>query len=142
MLRLLYVASVPDPAGHAAGSGWIEQDPHLIIRDGTHILDNDWWLNEETGTTFPSHVVEHLRRHPRRPASLKTETDPQVHAAWETKPTTVLLGTGDPLIPDERREWAVGCFHDARVIDSDHFILFRQSEAVANAVLDALADLR
>ena len=50
---------------------WIHDDPHLIVHDdGTFVLDNDWWLNEEAGTTFPPEVVDHLRRNPRRPITM------------------------------------------------------------------------
>jgi pimeloyl-ACP methyl ester carboxylesterase len=72
--RLIYVGAVPMPPNdHPDDLSWVDQDPHVLAReDGTFVLDNDWWLNEEAGTTFPPDVVEHLRRHPRRPVSRGT----------------------------------------------------------------------
>ena len=70
--RLIYVASIPDPIRYHDGDmSWAEDDPHVIIRqDGMLALDNDWLLTELKGMRFSPEVAEHLRRHPRRPASL------------------------------------------------------------------------
>ena len=67
--RLIYVASVPmDVSVHAGDISWLENHPHIIVRpDGTNVLDNDWWLNEEKGASFSAEVAEHLRRHPGGP---------------------------------------------------------------------------
>lgn len=138
--RLIYVSGVPGPARSGAeDAGWIDEDPHVQRNpDGTFVLDNRWWLAEEAGTTFPSEVVEHLWRHPRRPVSAKALTDPQLAAAWQEIATTVVLGRHDELIPEEQLTWAVENFSDVRLLDLDHFILFRRPESVGDLILEAL----
>jgi hypothetical protein len=93
VIRLIYVADVPMPSDHDVDDlSWIHEDPHVIVRDdGTFVLDNEWWLNEEAGATFSPEVVEHLRRNPRRPITLAAMR-PHTSTAWHTIPTTVLLG--------------------------------------------------
>jgi pimeloyl-ACP methyl ester carboxylesterase len=137
--RLIYVSASPmRPNDHPDDLSWVDQDPHIIARDdGTFILDNDWWLNEEAGTTFPHDVVEHLRRHPRRPVSRET-AQPQTAAAWQTIPSTVLMGRDDQLVPQNERQWAINNLEDVRFLDSDHFIIFRAPDLVSSAVLEAL----
>jgi len=102
VVRLMYVADIPKPSNDEVRDlSWIHDDPHLIVYDdGTFVLDNDWWLNEEAGTTFPLEVVDHLRRNPRRPVTMAAMQAPR-SAAWRTVPTTVLLGRTDQLVTDE-----------------------------------------
>ena len=139
--RLVYVARVPRVAG-ATGT-WIIDDaatiPHLDIRDATFVLDDAWWLTEEDGATLPADVQQHLWKHRRRPVSFLAETEPQRATSWQTIPTTVLLGRSDPLISEADREWVAAHVQDVRLLDTDHFILWREPEAVADAILEALA---
>jgi pimeloyl-ACP methyl ester carboxylesterase len=53
-------------------------------------------------------------------------------------PTTVIVGEVDELISSDERQWAIDNLTDVRVIDSDHFIPFRQPEAIGDIVVDAL----
>jgi pimeloyl-ACP methyl ester carboxylesterase len=138
--RLIYVASIPEPVrNHDGDASWADEDPHVIVRqDGMFVLDNDWWLTEEKGATFSPEVAEYLRRHPRRPASLRIVTDPVPAAAWQTIPTTVLLGRHDELVSDEELSWVTEHMKDVRLLDTDHFILFRQPETITEVVMEAL----
>lgn len=138
VVRLVYVSCVPRPAAEGSDAGWLDDEPHVAVHDGMHVLDNDWWLNEEAGTTFATDVVEHLRRFPRRPASVASETEPQTAAAWQTIPTTIVVGGSDELLSDADRLWAHEHFADVRVLDCDHFILFRDPEAVSEVLVDGL----
>lgn len=139
VVRLVYVADVPSPENDGYGSAWRDASPHVAVRDdGTHLLDNDWWLDEEVGTTFPSHVRDHLRRHPRRPASVRQDSEAQTAAAWRSIPTTCMLGRHDELQPEDRQQWALQHLSDVRLVDCDHFILFRAPQVVADVVLEAL----
>ena len=99
------------------------------------MLDNDLWLAQD-GVTFPEEVRQHCRDHPRRLATRGT-LGAQPEAAWETTPTTVLIGERDDLLSEADRQWAEEHVDDVRVIDSDHFI-FRQPEIAGQLVLEAL----
>jgi pimeloyl-ACP methyl ester carboxylesterase len=94
-------------------------------------------LNEEAGTTFPSEVVDHLRRNPRRPITMAAMQAPR-SAAWRIIPTTVLLGRTDQLVTDEERRWASDHLDDVRSLETDHFVAFRQPESISDAVIEAL----
>jgi hypothetical protein len=50
----------------------------------------------------------------------------------------VLIGDKDNLLPEVDRKWAEEHLNDVRVIDTDHFIIFRHPEVVAQLVLEAL----
>jgi hypothetical protein len=101
---------------------WIHDDPHLIVHDdGTVVLDNDWWLNDEAGTTFSPEVVDHLRRNPRPPITMAAMRARR-GAAWRIIPTTVLLGRTDQLVTDEERRWATAHLNDVRSLETDHFV--------------------
>lgn len=142
VIRLLYVAAIPWlPDGAPADLSWLE-DPHILVGGGTHVLDNEWWLNEEAGTTFTQGVRRHLRQQPRRPMSLRTESPSKITTIppWETIPTTVLLGLDDDLVPAEEREIAKQCTNDVRLVETDHFIIFRQPELVSKVIIDALRE--
>ena len=66
--RLIYVNDIPRPAGFPAEHlGWIDADPHvLVLTDGRFVPDNEYWLNEGDGTTFPDEIGRHFRDNPRR----------------------------------------------------------------------------
>ena len=137
--RLIYVADIPRPAGFPGEDlGWIDADPHVLVEaDGRFVLDNDYWLNEGDGTTFPAEFRRYFRDHPRRLVTRAT-LGAQPEAAWETTPTSVLIGERDNLLSEVDRRWADEHLDDVRVIDNDHFIIFRRPELVAQLVFEAL----
>jgi pimeloyl-ACP methyl ester carboxylesterase len=136
--RLIYVSDIPRPAGFPGEDlGWIDADPHVLVHpDGRFVLDNDLWLKDDGGT-FPEEVRRHFRDHPRRLVSRATHAA-QPEAAWETMPTTVLIGERDNLLPEADRKWVEEHLDDVRVIDADHFIIFRHPDVVAQLILEAL----
>ena len=137
--RLVYVSNVPGPVREHGYTDWIDTDPAVIVRpDETFVLDDDWWLDEEAGTTFSPEVQRHLRAHPRRPVSRKSMSDPQPAAAWLHLPTTVVLGEHDDQPGADDLEGLAAAGADVRVVDCDHFTIFRTPEPVARAVLDGL----
>lgn len=141
IVRLLFVAAVPrGPDAAPRDIGWLRENPHITVsEEGTFLLDDRWWLEEEVGTTFPVEVREHLRRHPRRPASLRSETEMQTaQGAWANTPTTVFLGSHDPLVPEEERRRARELVPDLRQLNCDHFIIWREPYEVSREVLNAL----
>ncbi len=143
VVHLVYIGWIPEtglPEGAASDiAAFFEQDPHIDMRDdGTFVLDNDWWLNEEAGSTFADDVREVLRHHPRRPSTLKTLQLPPAEPVWERIPATVLLGSNDTMISAESRDNARALKVDVRILDTDHFLLFRQPEVVAGTVLESL----
>ena len=135
--RLIYISDIPRPAGFPGEDlGWIDADPHILVNpDGKFVLDNDLWLKDE-GETFPEEVCKHFHDHPRRLVTRATQ-GAQPDAAWETTPTTVLIGERDTFSEADRRR-ADEHLDDVRVIDTDHFIIFRYPEVVAQLVLEAL----
>lgn len=138
MSQLLFVSSTPMPASaQPRDATWVAADTHIRSVGGTVALDNEWF-KAEAERLFSGEVLEHFRHHPRRPAALATMTDPLPAAAWQTIPTTVLIGRADHLIGEDEREWMRTNLSDVRFIDSDHFIIFRQPELVALAVLESL----
>jgi pimeloyl-ACP methyl ester carboxylesterase len=104
--------------------------------DGRFVLDNDLWLKDDGGA-FSEEVRRHFRDHPRRLATRATH-GAQPAAAWETTPTTVLVGGRDNMPSEVDRKWVEEHIDDVRVIDTDHFIIFRHPEVVAQLVLEAL----
>lgn len=136
--RLIYVSDIPKPAGFPGDDlGWIDADPHILVcPDGRFVLNNDLWLKDE-GQTFTEEVLGHFLDHPRRVVTRATH-GAQPEAAWETTPTTVLIGEGDNLLSEADRKWAAEHLNHVRVIDADHFIIFRHPEVVAQLVLEAL----
>jgi pimeloyl-ACP methyl ester carboxylesterase len=92
---------------------------------------------KDEGGTFPEEVIRHLRDHPRRLVTRATH-GAQPEAAWETTPTNVLIGERDNMLSEADRTWAEERLDDVRVIDTDHFIIFRHPELVARLVLEAL----
>jgi len=136
--RVIYISDIPRPAGFSGEDlGWIDSDPLIVVHpDGRFVLDNDLWLQAD-GVTFPEPVRIHCRDHPRR---LVTPATPgaQPEAAWETMPATVPIAERDNLLSEADRTWVAENVDDVRVIESDHFIVFRQPETVAQLVLESL----
>lgn len=142
LVRLVYVSALPDPPWPSEGTlaDWIASDPHLrSLADGTFVLDDVWWLTQELGATFPAAVQEHLWRYRRRSVSLLVEGEHRFPAAWKRLPTTVVLGTSDEFVSDRHREWALEHLSDVRLIDTDHFILWRQPIVVTDVILESLS---
>jgi pimeloyl-ACP methyl ester carboxylesterase len=135
--RLVYVSNVPAPARDFGFTDWIDEDPAVLTYpDGTFVLDNDWWLNEEAGATFPPEVLSHLRQHPRRRVARKSMSDPQPSAAWQSIPSTVVLGRLDDQPGANDVEGAAAEVPDTRVLECDHFTIFREPASVSRAILD------
>jgi pimeloyl-ACP methyl ester carboxylesterase len=136
--RLIYISDIPRPAGFPGEDlGWIDTDPHVLVYpDGRFVLDNDLWLKDD-GRTFPEEVRRHFRDHPRRLVTRATH-GAQPEAAWETTSTTMLIGERDNMLPEADRKWVEEHLDDVRVIDTDHFIIFRHPEVVAQLVLEVL----
>jgi pimeloyl-ACP methyl ester carboxylesterase len=90
--RMIYVSHTPRSAGFPGEDlSWIDADPLVLVHpDGRFVLDNDLWLKDE-GDTFPEDVCKHFRDHPRRSVTRATH-GAQPQAAWETTPTTVVIG--------------------------------------------------
>jgi pimeloyl-ACP methyl ester carboxylesterase len=141
--RLVYVASVPKPLPDAAVDGPPSHPPdlsHILFPDDAScVLDDGWWLTDGDATTLPTDVIAHLHEHRRRPIALEAMLAPPVAEAWRTVPTTVLLGLTDNTIGPEMRSWATSHLDDVRLVDSDHFILWRTPEVIADVVLEPRA---
>ena len=133
--RLIYIGEIP--RRETEDSSWIYNDPKVRVGgDGTVRLVEDWLRSDEGIPMFTSEVADYLNRVGRRPATLATLTDPQTAAAWETIPTTVLIGRDDSVSEGDVG-WARNNFSDVRFIDSDHFIIFRHPRSVADLVLES-----
>jgi surfactin synthase thioesterase subunit len=50
----------------------------------------------------------------------------------------VLIGELDNMLSEADRKWAQEHLNDVRVIDTDHFIIFRHPELLAQRVLNFL----
>lgn len=143
IVRLVYVSSIPGlpPTDDAepAPAGDLDLTHIVFGEDGTTVLDNDWFPDSDpTMATMPSEVIDHLRSHPRRPMSLDAALAPAERAAWRDVDTTVILGRTDALTSEAQRRWAIDTIPDVRVVDSDHFIPFRQPQAIVDAIIEAL----
>jgi Alpha/beta hydrolase family len=137
--RLIYVADIPQPVGFSDDGSWLEGDPHIIVgADRRFVPDNDWWLNEGDGTTFTPDIRRHFRTHPRRWVTRGT-LGPQTDAAWLNMATTVLIGRHDPLLSEADKFRAAAQFDDLRVLDTDHFVIFRYPGVVVDLIMEALA---
>lgn len=103
------------------------------------MLDDSWWLTDGDATTLPTDVIAHLHEHRRRPMAIEAVLARPVAEAWRTVPTTVLLGRTDDAIGPEIQSWATSHLDDVRLVDSDHFIIWRKPEVIADVVLEPLA---
>jgi len=138
--QLVYVSAVPLPRTQERNDvSRLANDPKVRFSpDGSYVLDNDLWLNEDDAVkTFPHDVLAHLRRHPRRWVSPGVD-DPQTEASWESIPTSVIIGSADGLISDDDRARASEHFTHVQILPTDHFIIFRYPEAISDAVVSAL----
>jgi surfactin synthase thioesterase subunit len=54
---------------------------------------------------------------------------------------TFIIGRFDDLVPSDRVTWAERQF-EVRILDSDHFIIFREPGFVAEVVIEKLKDAR
>jgi pimeloyl-ACP methyl ester carboxylesterase len=142
VVRLIFVAAVPRPVG--VDPKYLDFGaPPIINADyaaGTYVLNNDWWVYEEKGTTFSPEVQAHIQRNPRRPAAMRTSTDAVPAAAWTSIRSTVMLGADDELMGEDDRRWIAEHFDDVREVDTDHFILFNRPEAIVSVVIEALRE--
>jgi hypothetical protein len=50
----------------------------------------------------------------------------------------MLLGDRDNMLSEADRKWAEEHLDDVRVVDADHFIIFRHPELVAQLVFEGL----
>lgn len=141
VVGLLYVNTVPRDAGFVEDVGWLDGNEHLLwFDDGTYVLDDRWWREDEAGATFPAEVREVLRTHPRRRISPGAMANVQIGAAWRTIPTVVLMGRSDWFLTDAEHDWmSAQDALDLRMVDCDHFLLFRRPQLVADTVLELLA---
>jgi len=137
--HLVYVSDIPKPAGTPGeDSGWIDTDPHMLVdADGRFAPDNDWLLDEGGMRTYPEDLREYFRAHPRRFVTRAT-LGPQPEAAWDIIPTTVVIGQDDQLLSEADRGWALAHLADVRVVDADHFVIFRRPELVSRVILEVL----
>ncbi len=135
VIRLIYIGEIP--RREIEDSSWIYNDSDVRVGgDGTVRLVEDWWRKEEGAPLFTGEVADYVKRVERRPSSLATLTDPQTAAAWETIPTTVLIGRDDSVSESDVR-WALKNLSDVRFIESDHFIIFRHPRSAADLVLES-----
>ena len=63
--------------------------------------------------------------------------DPQPVAAWQSIPSTVVLGRFDDQPGANDIDGAAGEVPDTRVLECDHFTIFRDPGSVARAILEA-----
>jgi len=141
VVGLVYVNSVPRGAGYIPDVSWVDDNEHLLRLDGgAYVLDDRWWREDEAGATFPTEVQEALRASPRRPISPLAMASVQIGEAWRTIPTVVVMGRTDWFLTAEDEAWmSTQDALDLRMVDCDHFVLFRRPQLVAKAVLDLLA---
>lgn len=142
--RLVYVSSIPGLPPSQEPQPPPGPDPdltHVVFGDdGTMVLDDEWFLTSDPAVaTMPAAVVEHLRSHPRRSVALAALIAEPTRAAWRDVDTVVLLGRDDDLVGDRQRRWVDDQLRDVRVVDSDHFVLFRRPDLVADSVTEALS---
>ncbi|WP_210481181.1 alpha/beta fold hydrolase [Naasia sp. SYSU D00948] len=141
VVRLVFVSGAPSPVRfETRGVEVFDAEPVITVDRvaGTFVLDDRWWVHEEKGLTLPPEAQAHIRTHPRRPASIRSYTDPVLATAWTRIPSTVLLGRDDELVGEQERRWIADHFDDVRELDTDHFVPFNRPGAVADVVLEAL----
>jgi pimeloyl-ACP methyl ester carboxylesterase len=74
---------------------------------------------------------------PAATGELATWSDPSTAAAWGSIPVTLIIGRLDDLVPADRVAWAERHL-DIRILDTDHFIIFREPGFVADVVIEKL----
>jgi len=137
--RLVYASSVPSHARDHGVADWIDADPDILrFADRTFVLNNHLWPNDLEAETFPAEVLQHLRAHPRRPVSRRSMSDPQPTAAWQSVPTTVLIGRFDEQTSADDIDRIAAAIPDRRILASDHFSIFREPDAISRAILQGL----
>jgi pimeloyl-ACP methyl ester carboxylesterase len=143
LTRLLYVAAIPWPMSPVPGDepprGDVDFSHILFPDEETCIIDDRWFVEEGDGATFPAEVRAHLRAHPRRPCEISTFVSPPVREAWREVPATILLGRSDDLLPAPLQEWTAAHFDDVQFVDGCHYLPFVRPDAIADAVVAALA---
>ena len=72
---------------------------------------------------------------------MATATTPPTAVGRLTVPKTVLFGRHDDGFPEDLRRSTEGKVEDVRYVDTDHFIIFHEPEAVARIVLEFLNPL-
>ena len=136
---LVYVSRVPRNDGYVPDVRWLDGDRILHGEDGTCVIDDHWWREEEAGATFPAEVRQALRSHPRRPITTRAFADPLVGEAWRTTRAIVLMGHDDVFLDADDERWmAAQPELDVRMLDCDHFVLFRDPGVIVDAVLELL----
>jgi hypothetical protein len=60
---------------------------------------------------------------------------PSTAAAWDSIPATLIIGRFDELVPTDRVEWAERHF-EVRMLDTDHFMIFREPGFIADVVIE------
>lgn len=140
VVHLVYVATLPTGPGPDDAPPLHDPDlSHVIfLDDGTCVLDDDWWLAQDEVASLPPEVQEHLRHHRRRPVALGAWAEGEPRCPWRVVATTVVLGRADATQSAAQQAWAVGRFDDVRILDSDHFVLWRAPKVLAAVVVEAL----
>lgn len=140
VIRLVYAAIFPTgPAADDAPPPHEMDLSHVVFLDeGTCVLDDDWWLAQEEVGSLPPEVQAHLHDHRRRPFALGAWAEGEPTCPWRQVATTLVLGRSDTTQSPAQQAWAVDRFDDVRIIDSDHFVLWRAPEVLAGVVVEAL----
>ena len=140
--HVVFVASVPyETSTEPMDASWIDADPHVLVHtDGTYGIDREWFV-AEVKQQFSGEVLDHLLRKPRRRVAMATATTPPTAVGRLTVPKTVLFGRHDDGFPEDLRRSTEGKVEDVRYVDTDHFIIFHEPEAVARIVLEFLNPL-
>lgn len=142
VLRLVYVATLPTGTGPDEVPPPHELDlSHVVfLDDGTCVLDDDWWLAQEEVGSLPPEVQDHLHDHRRRPITLGAWAESEPRCPWRKVATTLVLGRSDTTQSPAQQAWAADRFDDVRIVDGDHFVLWRAPEVLATVVEEALED--
>ncbi|GHG50112.1 hypothetical protein GCM10012320_18420 [Sinomonas cellulolyticus] len=138
--RLVYVSSVPQPVQpHTRDSSLLDGNPAIVWDEEGQFLPRGGWWNEDPGLTAAARAF--LDSHPRRPVGRRTLSDPVPAAAWESIPTTVLLGDSDPFNDQQNVALARQRVADVRIVACNHFIPFNLPDLVADVILEGAAGL-
>lgn len=140
VVRLVYVATFPTGTGPDEVPPPHEPDlSHVaFLDDGTCVLDDDWWLAHDEVGSLPPDVQDHLHDHRRRPIALGAWAEGEPRCPWRRVATTLVLGRADTTQSPAQQTWAADRFDDVRIVDGDHFILWRAPEVLAAVVEEAL----